>query len=311
MQYSPMNYHQINLASGTYQPNTVKSYNNATFLFWERSLFQRAISVIDFENLPFKAGVKDFFKYCLYTYGFVAFFKTPELGVAFQPAAVSGYDFYYQPTRAIVTNPIYSHEFTIGKDCELLKLTPDFMGIIDVVSYFAEKMATCSSAIDMSLINSKFAFILGAKNKTMARVLKSILDAVNAGNPAIIYDSSLLMANDDESKDVPWQEWQRNVKDSYITADLLRDWQTILNDFDTEIGIPTIPYQKKERMVEDEAKSRVIDSITRSEVWLTTLKESLKDVNNMFGLNIIAKRHDFKVNEGGADNGETNTIQRV
>ena len=308
MQYKPMNYHQINLASGTYQPNTVKSYNNATFVFWERALFQRAISVIDFENLPYKAGVQDFFKYCLYNYGFLAFFKTTELGVSFQPAALTGFDFYYQPVKAIVANPLFHGEFTIGKDCEILKLTPDYMGIIDIVSYYAEKMATCSSAIDMSLINSKFAFILGAKNKSMARVLKTILDEVNAGNPAVIYDASLLMANDEESKDVPWQEWQRDVKNSYITADLLRDWQTILNAFDAEIGIPTIPYQKKERMVADEANSRVIDSITRSEVWLKTLTESLKDVNSMFGLNIVAKRHDFKSDEGGADDGKINTL---
>ena len=308
MQYTPMNYSQINIASGTYQPNTVKSYNNATFMFWERALFQRAISVIDIDNLPFKAGVKDFLTYCLYSCGFVAFFNTPETGFAFQPCAVSGYNFYYQPTRAIVTNPLYSHEFTIGKDCELMKLTPDFRGIVDVVSYYAEKMATCSSAIDMSLINSKFAFILGAKNKSMAKVLKAILDAINAGNPAVIYDDSLLMKEDSESKDVPWQEWKRDIKNSYITADLLRDWQTILNAFDTEIGIPTIPYQKKERMVEDEANSRIIDSIARSTIWLKTLNESIADINNMFGTSISAKRHDFNIDKGGNDNGKVNTV---
>ena len=308
MQYTPMNYNQINIASGTYQPNTVKSYNNYTFLFWERALFQRAISVIDFENLPFKAGVKDFFTYCIYTFGFVAFFNKPEVGFAFQPCAVSGYDFYYQPKRAIVTNPLYSFDLEIGKDCELMKLTPDYRGITDIVTYYAEKMATCSSAIDMSLINSKFAFILGAKNKSMAKVLKAILDAVNAGNPAVIYDDSLLMKEDSESKDVPWQEWKRDIKNSYITADLLRDWQTLLNAFDTEVGIPTLPYQKKERMVEDEANSRVVDSITRSTVWLNTLSESIKDINAMFGTNISAKRHDFEAEKGVKENGKANII---
>ena len=298
MQWYPLNYNQINLASGTYQPNTVKSYNNATYVFWFRALFQRAMSVIDIDGLPYKAPVKDFFKYCLYTYGFVAFFYDSRFGVSFQPCSTSGYDFYYQPTRVIVANPLLSKEFTIGENCELVKLTPDFMGIIDIVSYYAEKMATCSSAVDMSLINSKFAFILGAKNKSMARVLKAILDAVNAGNPAVIYDSSLLMQNDEESKEAPWQDWTRNVKDSYITTDLLRDCQTILNNFDCEIGIPTIPYEKKERMVQDEATSRVIDSITRSTVWLNTLNESIKDVNKMFNLNLSAKRHDFEMKKG-------------
>ena len=101
---------------------------------------------------------------------------------------------------------------------------------------------------------------------------------------------------------------KRDIKNSYITADLLRDWQTLLNAFDTEVGIPTLPYQKKERMVEDEANSRVIDSITRSTVWLNTLSESIKDINAMFGTNISAKRHDFESEKGVKDNGKIDTV---
>jgi len=304
----PFMYNQMNIASGTYQPNTVKSYNNCVFLFWQRAFFERAMSVIDFENLEFRSAVKDYFKFSLYNLGHLAFFDIPQFGFSFQTCCLSGYDFYYQPTRALVSNPLLSREFKIGEDCEILKLTPGYYGIGDICAYYAEKMATCSSAIDMSLINSKFAFILGAKNKATARVLKEIFDSINAGNPAVIYDSSLLLPNDETSQDVPWQEWQRDIKESYITGDLLRDWQTIIRDFDCEIGIPTIPYEKKERMVEDEANSKVIDSISRSTVWLNTLNQSLEDINKMFGKNIIAKRHNFNDEKGVENNGKTNTV---
>lgn len=284
MNYAPFDYNQINLEAGTYSPNTVKTYNNESFLFWERALFQRALSVLDFKNLPFSGAVRDYFLFVLFSRGFLCFFDIPETGLAFQPCSLSGFDLYYQPVRALVSNPLLSREFTIGSDCELLKLTPDYRGIIDCISYFASKLAQADVSIDMSLINSRLAWIIGAKNKSSSRAIKQIIDSINKGNPAAVYDNGLL--SPDNPKEEPWVLWDRHVKESYITTDLLRDAQTILNSFDTEIGIPTIPYEKKERMVTSEAESKQLDSISRSTVWMETLKDSLKKVNEHFGLNI-------------------------
>ena len=65
--YTPLNYQQINIAAGSYTPSSVKSYNNQTFAFWERALFQRAQSVLDFEvPKEWDGKVKDFFLYCLF-----------------------------------------------------------------------------------------------------------------------------------------------------------------------------------------------------------------------------------------------------
>lgn len=81
------------------------------------------------------------------------------------------------------------------------------------------------------------------------------------------------------------------MKENYITTMQLADFNTILHNFDKEIGIPTIPVEKKERMITDEANSTVIDAISRSEIWLKTLESSLVNVNSHFGLNIKASRH--------------------
>ena len=311
MYYAPLNYTQINIASGTYNPSTVKNLNNDAVSFWERALFQRAISIIDFENLPFDGAVKDFFQYCLYTFGFVGFFDDDKFGLSFQPGTLSGFDLYYQPVRFLVANPLLNREFNIGKNCEILKLTPDYFGIVDVITYYACKLAQLDNAIDMSLINSKLAYIVGAKNDAAAKALKKIFDAINEGNPTAVYDQALLVPNDPDDKKEPWQLWDRHVKESYITTDLLRDFQTILNNYDCEVGIPTIPYEKKERMVTSEAESRQLDAISRSTVWLNTLNDSFSKVNAMFGTNMSAKLHyDELKNEqkGGSEDGEDNTV---
>ena len=313
MFYTPLNYQQINIGAGSYNPSMVKSYNNQTFAFWERALFQRAQSVLDFE-LPseWDGKVKDFFLYCLFKYGFLIISENDEFGRFFQPGTLSGYDFYYQPTKAIIANPLLSKELKIGTDCQLLKLTPDYMGAWDIIWYFSEKLSVLDNAINMSLINNKFAFFLGARNKTASSALKKMLDLVNKGEPAVVYDMKL--TNDPTDKEMPFQEWQRdNLKNSYLTTDQLMDFQTLLNNFDAEVGIPSIPYQKKERMVTDEATMRGYDAKARSLTWFNTLQSSIEEIKQLYpDITLSVKLH-YDETEGTAQDidvkgGEVNGI---
>lgn len=305
--YIPFNYEQINVVASSYSPSMVKSFNNKTYAFWERSLFQRACSVLQFE-LPdeWQGSVRDFFYFCLFKYGYVGVFDNEKYGLTFQPGSLSGYDLYYQPTRFLVSNPAFDSglELNIHDDCELIKMIPDYCGVWDIISYYAEKLSALDNAINMSIINNKFAYILGARNKTAAEALKKLMDKINRGEPAVVYDIKLL--NDPQDKDIPFQFLERkDLKSSYLTTDQLLDFQTLLNNFDTEIGIPVLPYQKKERMVTSEAEGRIIDSTSRSVVWYETLQSSLKVVNEKFNTNISVELR-YK-NMGGESDGKDNT----
>lgn len=291
--YVPLNYEEINLECGTYSPSMVKSYNNLTFRLWQRALFQRAISTMEI-NLPREwRRSKDFFYWCLFAYGYVGCGTMAEIGRWFNPGSLSGYDFYYQPTTFYLMNPYlnriwgkakdYKHELKIGEECEIIKLTPDFRGIWDVITYYAEKIATIDVAINTAIINSKFAYIVGAKNKAAAEVLKKLFDNVAKGEPAVFFDKKL--ANDGTDKEEPWQALFRDsLKNNYIVTDLLQDFQTIINDFDTEVGIPTVPYFKKERMVTSEAESKQVDAMSRCIIWYDTLTNCFETVNKFLKL---------------------------
>ena len=301
--YIPFNYEQINISAGTYNPSPVKYVNNKTFAFWQRALFQRACSVLVFD-LPdeWQGSARDFFYYCLFKIGYIGVTDTDEYGIIFQPGTIRGHDIWYQPTNFQISNPLYEKDCVIHEDCELIKLTPDYIGIWDIVSYYAEKLSTLDNAINMSLINNKFAFLIGAKTKAAAQAIKKMLDKINKGEPAVIFDQTLI--DDPQSKSEPWQVWERkDIKGSYLTTDQLMDFQTILNNFDSEIGIPVLPYQKKERMVTSEAESKIIDSTSRSVVWFDTLKSSLELVNKKYNLNInVQLRYDLI--EGGEVDGQ-------
>ena len=312
MGYKPLNYDQINNIEGHLQPSMLKYCNSVTYAYWQRSLFQRAISTIDFKGLPdtWEASVRDFFYWCIFAYGYVGVFDTEEFGLSFQPGALYGFDFYYQPVEFLVANPKLNRRFKIHEEAEIIKLTPDYRGIFDIISYYAMLLSALDSGINSSIVNSKFAYMMGAKNKPAAETLKKIFDKVASGEPAVVFDQSLLQ-QDPQSKEDPYTFLERsNLKQSYLTTDQLMDRQTLLSAFDAEIGIRSLPYNKKERLVTAEAESREQDSTARLDVWKATLDSSLELVNKLFKTSIKAELHyDAKevMNDGtGEDNPDRN-----
>lgn len=306
MEYIPVNYQEINFAAGTFTPNTVKSCNNETYIYWERSLFQRAMSVIRIEGMPneWDENVIDFLYWCLFYYGYVACFNSSKFGKSFQPCTLNGYDFYYQYTEAIVINPKLNQTFKIHDNCEILKIAPDYQGIWDIISRYAKRLSTLDPAIDMSINNSKFSNIWGARNKSGAKFLEKVLDKINEGEPAVIFDTSALIPMDKVSKeDIVVDLSNKDIKNTYIGTELLQDFATILNEFDTEIGIPTLPYQKKERMVTDEADSKQEDAVSRSSIWVKTMNGCFKKINPLLGTNMRAI-HNYDVSREPSDNEE-------
>lgn len=310
MSYIPLNFNQINIATGYVQPSTIKNRNNKSFAFWERALFQRACSIIDFDGLPddWSGRPKNLFYYALYKFGFLTIFDNTKFGLSFQPCTLSGYSFYYAPTNCIVSNPALTQslDLAIGVDCELLQLSPDYAGLWDIIDYYAEKLSLIDCAINVALTNCKYPWILGGKTKGAVSALKKIVDNINKGDPAVFYDSRI--SDDMQTGESPFQEWH-NTQD-YITDKLLQDMQTIINNFDTEIGIPTVPYQKKERMVQAEAESKETESATRCTTYVNCLNDSFKIINKHFGTNMSAKLH-FADQKGADDESSKNNDVRL
>ena len=285
--YTPLNFESLNTIAGHYAPSMVKAYNNATFAYWERSLFQRAVSRLRTE-LPaeWEGSRRDFLLFCLLQLGYVFVSYNDELGYWFQPGTLYGIDFYYQPTEFILANPRSSelglkNRYKLHEEGEILKFMPDYRGIFDIIAYYAEKLSALDNAINMSIINSKFAFMIGAKNKAAAETMKKMLDKINKGEPAVFFDSVLQSDKTDGSE--PWQFLEiQKLKDNYITDKQLIDFQTILNSFDAEIGINTVPYQKAERFVSAEASSRMVDSQARLTVAIECIQSSIKEVKKLY-----------------------------
>ena len=272
----PFDYEFINQYNGTRTPTGEVDFDLTTNYFF-RSLYQRALSVIKF-NLP-KEWNKRYFKNVLFGCGYIGIVKTAKFGVVPQIANLSGYGLYLQPTKLLVAQPFVSFEGTIGENCAVIKLTPDYKGITDVVEHYASQLSKCCTSIDVSLVNSRISLLAYAKTKQGAETLKMILEKISSGEPAVVVDRIVKTDNLDGNESIFTTAF--NPAQNYITDKLLTDFTTILNQFDREIGIPVID-EKKERRIESEISTIISDTGTRLETWKECLDESIDDCKRVF-----------------------------
>ena len=288
----PFFYDYSNVVTTSINPSTVHVRNNKTFEYFKRYLLKRAISVFDFK-LP-KLWNANYFLYTLFMNGFISVLNVEPYGVICQQCGLMGYNLYYNPTQITVSNPNITGIInrTIGSDCAVIQLQPDYAGVMDIVEYFSAKLALLSEALDMNMLNSKLAYLFYATNKREAESFKKLFDNVMSGEPAVIVDTALKPDDGDAIK-----AFANNLKQNYITPDMLADMRTLLNEFDSMIGLPNANTQKRERMITDEVQANDIETKSLSALWLETVKMGMDVANAIFpGLDLNVDWR-FKDNE--------------
>lgn len=296
----PYYYNYINAETSQVTPSTVHVKDSGLCRYFTKYLLQKAMSVFEWD-LP-ETWNKDYFLYVLYCWGYVAVVNTDKFGVIPQGCGLKGYDVFYAPTHAVIENPLLSGilEPRIGTQCELLKLQPDFSGILDLVGHYAEQMALASQSVSVNLLNSKLSYVFTAKTKALAESLKKMYDQIASGEPAVVIDSRLKNAADGEET---WKAFEQNVGGNYIVTNLLADLRKIEAMFDTEIGIPNANTDKRERLIQDEVNANNIETYSKCAMWLENLQDACKRVNDMFGLSIAVRWRKIPEMGGASDDG--------
>lgn len=295
----PYYYAYENVIDSSFVPSEVHTRDNITSRYFNNYLFQRAISVFDFQ-IP-EYWNKEYFLYVLFWNGYLGVIKGQQYGDWIpQMVSLYGHDIYYQPTNLIVTNP-YAPElsntdydkYKIGRNCEIIKIQPNFHSIADIIGLYADMLALSLEGISMNLINSKLAYIFGTDKKSVAESFKKMFDMIQSGTPAVVVSKELF---NKETGDLNVTMFQQNP-DVYNMSDRLADFRKVLNMFDTEIGIPSVNYEKKERMLVDEINANNVETESLSDIWLETLQDSIEKVNALTGLQLqVSKRYGGEAN---------------
>ena len=299
----PIYYDYASTIGSVIQNSNVHVTNTGLSRYYQRYFLQRAISVFEWK-CP-ETWAKNYFQYVLYCYGYFAVINTDKFGVIPQQCGLSGYTVQYTPSDVLIANPHFEESITarIDRDCVLIKLQPDYGGILDIITTFADLMALTLESVATNLLNSKLSYVFAADRQAVAQSFKTLYDKVASGEPAVVIDKNLL--NDDGTP--TWQYFSQNLRENYIAGDLLSDMQKINKMFDSFIGIPNSNTDKKERLITPEVESNTFETKSLASLWLRTLQEECKKASNMFGIELSVdwnsemKEGDLNVDEPESD----------
>ena len=291
----PAFYDYINVYNGRISPSTIH-INSQIKWYFVRQLVQEVIGLYDF-RLP-EDWNHDYFKYVLFVNGFISVLNTDMAGVICQHCTLSGRDIYYAPKYALITNPAFdkTYRLQIGVKCGLIKLKPDYTGVMDIVDYYSDMLALAAESAGLNLQNTKLAYVFMCADKQQAESFKKVFDQISAGNPAGFMDKKLF--NDDGSPN--WMMFNQNLRNTYIAGDILEDMRKWKQQFCTEVGIPNANTDKKERLIRDEVNANTTETQTKAMLWLDTIRNGMEDCNRLFGLDLDVKLR-FTEQEGGSD----------
>lgn len=267
----------------------VKGLNNATAIYYRKYLLQKLLSCFKWDIPPLWS--RDYFLYVLFGWGYIGIIDTgaERWGVVPQRCGIYGYNLFYMPTKIRVHNPLLpeASEFTINEDCAVLKINPNYTGVLDIVDYYAVKLAMLSADIESNLFNSKLSYLFTVADQTAAATVKKLYDQIGQGTPAVVVDKKVLSENGDKT----WQVFQQNLKQNYIVSDLLEDMRKVENDFCCKVGIPTTNTEKRERMSESEVTRNDVETEALIDTWLTRLSDDVETANRIFpGLNLKVQK---------------------
>lgn len=302
MQAAPYMYDYINAEVSQHSPSTVHTKNTELQRFFARYLLQKAMSVFKWD-LP-ETWDRDYFLYVLYGIGYIAVLNTDKYGVIPQQCGLDGYNIFYQPKRALVTNPLLKglRSLDIGTQCTLIKLQPDYGSVMDLVGFYADMMALTAETAGVNLVNSRLSYVFFGKNKNTAESQKKLFDRVASGEPATFVDTALY---DVQSGNPSWIPFQQNVGQNYIAGDALADLRKWEMMFDTDVGIPNANTDKKERLISDEVNANNVEVTSKADLWLDQLQKSFAQTSKMFGIKLgVEWRNKPQVSagsEGGKD----------
>jgi len=288
----PFYYDYKNARNSTINPSTVHVRDTGLQRYFARYLLQKIISVFKWD-MP-KTWSRNYLLYTLYCWGYAAVINTDKFGVIPQQCTLGGFDVFYQPKFATIANPLLRGILNpvIGKQCELLRLQPDYGGVMDIVNFYADMLALSAETASTNLLNSKLAYVFASDGKAGAESFKKLYDQIASGEPAAYIDKNLY--RDDGTP--TWNFFNQNLKETYIAGDILNDMRLWEMKFDNEIGIPTTNTTKKERLITDEANSAIEESRTKAQLWLDELQECCRKINAMFGIRLWV---DWRENNAG------------
>lgn len=280
------------------------------YKYYFKTLLSKLNSLFIWDNLP-KTVDKNFLNSNLFLLGYSAFFeKDGEIYTNFGGIGGEPNENYY-PTNFILANPrLGSETYVINSDdkdtCKIIYNTDSdkqFInfygagGMYRLIKQTATLLADNLQSISMAQINSRIQTVFTSADDKQCNSATEIIKRMYNGEPYQIVSNDELQ---------PFTVLNLETDTSETIETLLEVHQYILADFYNQIGIPTTPYQKKERLITDEINT--LDKTNNCNIYsmLSARQEGINEVNKKFGTQISIKLADWLTADKEEDTPEKN-----
>lgn len=282
-EWNPMAYDDLKRAFFAERPRDVDGVANQSTWYHSRKLLRQLFGRFEF-SLP-EDWPLDYFMSNLFIGGEICITDTAA-GVIPLRCGHSGINMYNEPTECIIANPVLGEmRRSIGDECALVRINPDFSGVMDIINRYAALLAMCDSSMAVTLMNAKVAFIGMASSKAQANTMKKMFDKISMGEPAVFVNGDAVNKEN---------FFFNNVKQNFVGEEIQRVKRMIQNDFLTEIGLNNANLDKRERLIQSEVDANNEEIQNNVQLWLDNIRDGFRVANNLYSLDLSVKLRRWK-----------------
>lgn len=234
-----------------------------------------------------------FFEMMLATQGSACMADTKEYGLIVSPATVIGLlniagnpnKIQLQPAYDVDSYQILGIELDKNKNDKFVWCINDNMqtGFMPLIQEVASELTEVKMALISNASQQKFPIVLYV-NRNQKLSMEILTNKVESYDHYVVISSDANM-NEDTATGV----FGRDLP--FVCDKLANTYSDIMNDFFMKIGINSLPYAKKERLLTDEVNANNQAVEIASDVYLQNRKDFAEDCNQMFGLDISVERN--------------------
>lgn len=206
-------------------------------------------------------------------------------------------DIYLRPTSFVVANPALkeSHNFVIGKECEIMKNDTRCIGLLPLFFRYAQQMVENDISIRSAQINSRQRTVISCKTDREKEAAIEYLKQLEAGEYGIL-------AEDIFAEGVKVVSSGSAAPNTIIQ--LIELQQYLKASWFNEIGLNTNFNMKREYLSAEEIAANTDVLLPLVDDMLRCRKDACERINAMFGTNISVTKNsswDNKARESEAE----------